>query len=132
MESALIAALLANAGLAAKVGDRIKWDVLTQGSAFPAIRLHLISAADDYTMDGRVGFIGHLVQMDVFAGASADRKATVRALIAALDTLTSPPLQAVIEGRDNSFDAPGLGPSAAGSSNLFRASLDVRVWAPDF
>ncbi len=97
MKAELAIALLADTALSALVGDRIKWDVLRQGARLPAIRLFMVSAPRDYDMEGREPLVGHLVQLDVIAGSLADREDVARALVAALDALSEPPLQAQIE-----------------------------------
>lgn len=139
MEEALRAYLKADDGVKALTGGasaRVDWGARPQGSALPAISLHLISAPRTYHMRGRVRLVGTLVQMDCWADSFAAAKALARALAGqggargALDRLNeNPPAgidSAVIENeRGPSFDPPG----SITSTNLYRASLDVRVWS---
>jgi hypothetical protein len=128
MKAQLVAYLLADAGLLARVGPRIEWDVLPQGGPLTAIALYLVSAPREYTMAGRIGLTGFLVQMDVWAPTLAARETASAALIAALDGLRGGDFQgAFIEGQRDSY-TPGDGPDSTGSSSFFLASLDVRVW----
>jgi hypothetical protein len=132
MEEALLAALAANAAVAALVGDRIGWGLRPQGEGLPAICLHLVSAPRTYTLAGRVPTVHRLVQVDCWGGAFDDAKLTARAVQAALDTLTAAPFQgAFLEGeRDDSAEREAVRPpgvDADGAEDLFRTSLDVRI-----
>ena len=128
MESALRTFLLASAGLTALVGTRIVWLRRPQGSPLPSITLQVVSGAPDYTMAGRVGLVGRLVQMDVWAATYESMKNVEAALILALDDLTTDPFQgAFIESQRESAEDQD-GPDATGSTTYFRSSLDVRIW----
>jgi len=129
---ALAEFLLANAGLTALVGTRIKWDTLPQNGALPAIALHMVSAPRDYTMAGRDGTTGYLVQMDVWSNTLALRESVAAALISALDDIRNDTFQgAFIEGQRDTFEPGDAGPNSQGATDLFRASIDVRVWASE-
>lgn len=127
MEEALVAYLLADAGLSALVGTRINWLQRPQGATLPAITLQVVSAPRDYTLTGRDRFVGYLVQMDVWGATYTATKAVSRALELALDGLTSAPFQtAIIENERDGYEADSPTGSATG---IYRTSLDVRCWA---
>lgn len=128
MKADLTNYLLADAGLTARVGNRIKWELRPQGSILPALGLTMVSAPRAYTMKSRDRLTGYLVQMDVWAGTLATREAATEALILALDDMEGSALKAAfIENQRDSTEV-GQGPDAAGASNFYRSSLDVRVW----
>lgn len=124
MEEALRAFLLANAGVSALVGTRVDWAKRPQASALPAVILHQISAPRTYTMQGRDRLIGYLVQIDVWAASFKASKDTARAVATALDLTPSDPLRAFFIQDERSDVDPG----EAGSTDIYRTSLDVRVW----
>jgi hypothetical protein len=124
MEEALRAHLLANAAVAALVGTRITWLQRPQGSALPAITLQGVSTRRDHTLEGRDGLVGRLVQIDVWATTYATMKDIQRALISALDGPFADPIHvALVENERETLEA-----AAAGGTDLFRASVDVRAW----
>src|SRR4051812_46510481 len=87
MEEALVAYLLANAGVAALAGTRIYWGERPQGDALPAIVLFKVSPNRDVTLAGPSGLIGPRVQIDCLGGSYALAKTTARAVIAAADAI---------------------------------------------
>lgn len=128
MKADLTSQLLADVGLTPLVGPRIKWELRPQGAALPAIGLTMVSAPRDYTMQGRVGLTGYLVQLDVWAGTLASREAVADALITAIDNLGGGSIKAAfIDNQRDSIEV-GQGPDASGSSNFYRSSIDVRLW----
>lgn len=128
MEEALRAALLASAALATIVADRISWGARPQASSLPAVILHVVTAPSDHTYRGRVGLVGHIVQIDCWGGSYLDAKTLARAVLAALDGLKTPPLQAFpLDVRDDDF-VQGDGPDASGASDFYRTSIDARIW----
>lgn len=128
MEDALRTFLLADPGLSALIATRVVWLRRPQGSALPSITLQIVSGDHEYTMAGREGLVGSLVQMDIWAATYASMKDVERALIAALDNLKSAPFQGgFIESQRESSEAQD-GPDASGSTDYFRSSLDIRVW----
>ncbi|HMR51187.1 MAG TPA: DUF3168 domain-containing protein [Amaricoccus sp.] len=64
MHEALRALLLADAGVSALVGTRVTWGARPQGSALPAVVLHLISDVPGYTLAGDNGHRDSRVQAD--------------------------------------------------------------------
>lgn len=130
MEEDLVAALLAAAGVAALVGDRIDWNILPQGGGLPAIALHRITGGFSYTMKGRSSTSSPLVQIDCWGGTFKQAKSTARAVQAVLEGLhkAHPRFQGVfVEDARDTFEA-GDGPQPDGATNFHRSSLDVRVW----
>jgi hypothetical protein len=128
MEELLMAALLADAGVAAIVGGRISWATRPADWPLPGIVLHKISGPQDYTMQGRVPTVGWLIQMDCWANSFLDSTKLARALKTCLDTLATPPLQAFLENDHGDPLTAGDGPQGSAPTNLFRTTLDVRVW----
>jgi hypothetical protein len=129
MEEALTALLLASAGVGAIVGARVDWDVRPQADDLDALVLHEISAAATYTMRGRVPLMGRLTQIDAWSLSSKGAKTLRRAVIATLDGLNAAPTEtlraAFVESLHAGFDA-----GSDSLPDLYRASLDVRVWTP--
>ena len=64
MEAALIAKLLATAGVTALVSTRINWGRRPQGSALPCIVLHRIDGTPDVHHGGRSGLVSSRVQVE--------------------------------------------------------------------
>jgi len=59
--------LLADAGVSSVVGSRISWGVRPQGSALPAIVMHLIDAPVIYHLSGEGGPKESRIQIDCLA-----------------------------------------------------------------
>ena len=128
MKSDLSAYLLAATSLTALVSSRIKWLLRPQGSGLPAITLQTASAPRGYTMRGREGLVGYLVQFDIWGSTYAQTQAVLAALLPVLDGMTTLPFKmAFVENERESFE-PQEGPDATASTDIFRTSLDVRVW----
>jgi len=126
------------AGVYALVGGttnaaRIYWVKRPQNGAVPDILLHEVSGPDTYTMRGRVRLRGVLVQVDCWGRgddggleAGAIRDAVVAALDALNDAPTETLIAAFIEDRREELDA-----GEDGDADLYRSSLDVRLWVKD-
>lgn len=129
MKVELTTALLAAGDVVALVADQITWGQREQGKGGCAIVLHELPSPHRYLMKGRQKFRGVPVQMNC-VGETPDAAAEVQALlIAFLDTLHTPPFRGVFIERH--YDLPPAtveGPMASGSTTVFCASLDVRVW----
>lgn len=126
MEEALVAYLLA--ALGGEVGNRIWWLRRPQASAVPAITLQVVSGTPEYTLAGREGMVGRLVQFDLWAASYPSMKTVERAVIAALDGLNETPFQgAFVEAQRETWETQGERGSA-GFAEYYRSSLDVRVW----
>lgn len=132
MQEALIAALLADAGIAAVVGKRVFWAVLPQGRKLPCLILQTVTGRREYTMRGRARLTYNLVQIDGWASTFEEVQVLKRAVISLVDTFTTPPLQAEIEAERDSFevgDAPPVG--GVKPSDYHRASLDIGLWSTE-
>jgi hypothetical protein len=69
MEAALVSLMLADAGVTAKLGDRLHWNIFPQGVGSPTARLARIGGAVGYTMRGSDGLDDAQVQIDIRARA---------------------------------------------------------------
>lgn len=128
MEQALVAQLLASAALSVIVGRRITWSIRNPAQPLPAVVLHKISGRPDYTMAGPSGVTSYLVQMDCLAATAADAVAVQQALSAALGQLADP-FRGVGFVTDERADFAHLdAPDAGRATDLYRQSLDVRLW----
>lgn len=87
MDEALTALLLANAALAALIGngDRLYWDTIGQGKDNPAVVMYLISGIPDYHMTGPSGLVESRVQID----ARGTTRASARAVANAVESVLS-------------------------------------------
>jgi hypothetical protein len=130
MEEALTQYLLAQAGLTALVGTspaRITWGRRTQGSALPAVVLHVISRTPGYTMQAAADTTPQRVQVDCWAGTYAACKAVARQVTAALsgmrETVGSVEfLGGFKESERDSFE------QGEGADALHRCSMDFIIW----
>lgn len=127
MEELLREALLANTALTALVGQRVTWLDRPQGSALPAVTLQIAAGARSYTMSGPVGLIAFVIQVDVWGGTYKSMKQVSRALIDALHSLKTAPLQAFIDSESETSERQD-GPDATSSTTFYRTRLDCRVW----
>lgn len=129
MKADLTAALLGAADLVARVGEQITWGEREQGAAGEAIVLHELPSQHRYTMKRRQKFRGVPVQMNCLSDTPKGAHDTRALVIAFLDTLSLGPIRgAFIERQYELPPATVDGPSASGSTTIFCASLDVRVW----
>lgn len=133
MEQALTAYLLARPALAAMVGQRITWAGRPQGSALPAIVLHLIDRLPQYTMGGTASVTPQRIQVDVWSKDSpgvsgfATVKDLARELSAALSGVAMTVngiafLGSFKEGERDSFEQGSAGEA------LYRVSQDFIIW----
>jgi hypothetical protein len=124
MEAALIAKLLATAGVAALVSTRINWGRRVQGAALPAIVLHRVSGAPDVHHAGASGLVVSRVQVDCWGASYGSAKAVARAVETAItaQTFTQGAVRfdviLIDSERDDSTDE---------TTPLFRTSLDLMV-----
>lgn len=124
MEAALIARLLATAGVTALVSTRVNWSRRPQGSALPAIVLHRIDGTPDVHHSGRSGLVTSRVQCDCWAESYGAAKAIARAVETAITA------QTFTQGATR-FDAILIDSERDDTSDettpLFRTSLDLLV-----
>lgn len=127
MEELLREALLESTALTALVAQRVTWLERPQGAALPAVTLQIASGPRSYTMAGPDGLIPYLIQVDIWGGTYASMKQVSRAVVAAMHTLKTPPLQVFIDSEDETAERQD-GPDAGGSTTFYRTRLDCRVW----
>lgn len=124
MEAALIAKLLATAGVTNLVSTRINWSRRPQGAALPAIVLHRVSGTPDVHHAGASGLVVSRVQVDCWAASYGSAKAVARAVETAVtaQTFTQGATRfdviLIDSERDDSTDE---------TTPLFRTSLDLMV-----
>ena len=129
MKADLTAALLGAADLVARVGEQITWGEREQGAAGDAIVLHELPSQHRYMMKARQKFRGSPVQINCLGDTPMSADQTRAVLIGILDTLHAAPFRGVfIERQYELPPATVEGPMASGSTTVFCASLDVRVW----
>ena len=126
MEEALIARMLATAGITDLVGQRVTPKRRTQGGDLPAVVLHRIDGGPDYPIHGGAsGLIESRVQVDCWAESWLSAATVARAVMAALSgaTFTQDGVRFdaifVVAQRDDTDDENG--------TPLFRFSLDLMV-----
>jgi hypothetical protein len=126
MEAALLAKLLATAGVTALVGQRINWSRRVQAEPLPAIVLHVIDRIPDVHHGGRSGILESRVQCDCWASSFGSAKAVARAVETAItaQTFTQGAVRfdviLIADERDSTFDE---------TTPLFRTSLDLMIWS---
>ncbi|AHE56011.1 tail completion protein gp17 [Sphingomonas sanxanigenens] len=127
MEEALIARLLAFAGIANIVGERVWPLVRPEGTPLPALTLQVISPNRTYTQDGPSGFYGPRVQFDSWGASYEDAKLVSRQVTAAVE------LPAIVGGirfdagfLDSERDMPIT--DIPGGGKAYRVSQDFFVW----
>lgn len=125
MEAALIAKLLATAGVTALVSTRINWLRRPQGEALPAIVLHRIDGTPDVTHGGASGLVVSRVQVDCWGASFGSAKAIARAVQTAItaQTFTQGATRfdviLIADERDSTFDE--------NNTPIFRTSLDLMI-----
>lgn len=115
------AALHADAGMQAIVGDRVDWGL--RPATLPAVRLLLVSKVPFYTHSGRDSLTPYRVQADCFGDRYGVAKRVARAVEAAIEQLTRPAFDACfLEGERDDQDTDAAG------KPVHRTSLDFRIW----
>lgn len=109
----------------------IDWGMRPRSSPVRGISLYLVSGGRDYHMAGRSPLRSPLVQVDCWDATYKGAKDLARTVIAAMDALKAPPLQAFVEGERDFFEASEKPQLTTGTTEIFRTSLDVRVWATE-
>jgi uncharacterized protein DUF3168 len=127
MEEALIAKLLADAGVAALVGTRVHPGARPQASTLPAIVCNAISANPSYSDDGEDGIAEARVQLDCWGATYSSAKTTARAVKAALSAFdgTVSAVRFRYIALDLEHDIQETGADSA--AYPFRTSLDFLV-----
>lgn len=128
MEEALVALLLADAGVAAALGTRIWWARAPQGQpARPYCVLRAISDPHDYHMGGPSGLFRSRIQTDVYGETYAQAKTASRALSAAISGYRGPAGAKTFQGAfiDGGRDLPDEDDAG---EHLFAVSFDFILW----
>lgn len=128
MEEALVAMLLADAGVAAVLGARVNWGRRPQGAGNqPYCVLQVISQVPDYTYQGSAGRGQARVQADVYALSYELAKQAARALKARLSGFRGTRSGVAFDGIfiDDERDLPEADPGEV--TNLFRTSIDFII-----
>ena len=126
MEEALMAKLLATAGVTAIFGTRIRWGERGQGDALPTLVLNVVSGEEHYTHGG-AGQIGMTrIQFDSYGATSKQSNDGSAAVLTALSGASF--TQGSVTFGGIFFDSK-FGPRAEGESpKVFRTMRDARVW----
>lgn len=135
MEEAFTNYLLGSTGLTDLIGERIDWATRPQASALPALVLHKISGAPEYSDEGEVGLLSARIQIDCWAtnvpplSGYAIAKNVTREVMARLSgggaafTQDNFEFQASFnEDEQDSFER------GAGGEDLYRTRLDFIIW----
>lgn len=125
MEAALIAKLLASAGVTALVSTRINWLRRPQGSALPAVVLTRVSGQPDYHHGGASGLSVSRIQADCYGVTYGSAKAVARAIEAAVTASSF--TEGAVRFDVILLDAERDSTSEEGPDTLFRTSLDLMV-----
>ena len=128
MEEDLRGQILSHAAVRSLTGQRVTWVMRPQGSPLPAVVLHRITGGREYTYAGRIDLVSSLVQIDCWGQSYAQAKSVSRAVIAALDALTTPFQGAFVEDERDTYERGEAPPTTSGTPDFYRTSLDVRVW----
>lgn len=127
MEEALADRLLADAGLASLVGDRINWIERPQSGALPAITLQLILPGREYTYAGASRTSNPRVQADCWGRSYGEAKAVARAFIAAVERRGE---RGGVKFQPSFIDAARDMPTEElpGGTKVYRVTIDAIVW----
>lgn len=98
MREALRDFLLADAGVAALVGDRLSYVWREQGSPVPAVTLTVTDTERDVALGGYTGFATGFVQIDCYGVLMADALAVHLAVVSALRGANAASTGGVIQG----------------------------------
>jgi hypothetical protein len=129
MEQLLIAALLADVGIAALVAKRINWLARPPASALPAITLQVVSAQRDYGFKNENPLVRYRVQLSIWATSYLTTTQIRDAVLAFANGLTGTPfprpeLLSELDLHDaGDTPSPGAQPSPA----IYAKHLDLEV-----
>jgi hypothetical protein len=113
--------------LASVAGGRRYWNMAPQNLSLsdgPYVVLHRIDGVPGYTYQGRDGLVTSRVQANCYGATYSAAKATVSALIAALDTYRGGSIQLITvdsEGRDLTDTNPST------SERIYAVSVDLII-----
>lgn len=124
IEAALIAALIADAGVSAKVGSRVFIHGGRQGAAYPYITLQRISTQGAAHLDGASNLDWPMFQIDAWSSASAlealEAAEAVRLAIDHVEFAGPPAFEATFQDQ--------RGPAPDEETRNFRVSQDYLVF----
>lgn len=123
MEAALLAKLLATAGVTALVGTRVNWSRRPQAEVLPALVLNKIDGIPDVHHGGNSGLVVSRVQADCWGATYGSAKAlanAVKAITAQTFTQGAVRFDCILidSERDSTTDE---------TTPLFRTSLDLMI-----
>lgn len=128
MEEALVDLLLADAGVAAALANRIWWARAPQGTpARPYCVLRVISGVPDHHMGAPSGLVRSRIQADVYGETYAQAKTAARATKAAIDGYRGLAGARTFQGAfiDGERDLPDEDDAG---EHLFAVSFDFILW----
>lgn len=128
LEEAIIALLLADAGVIALVSTRVYGGSRPQNAPVPSVVVNRISGMPVYTDDGETGLASARLQIDAWGGTYSSAKLTARAVIEALSayngTVSGVTFQNVLlEDERDSMEGGKDDPEYP-----FSTSLDFTMW----
>lgn len=124
MQTALVARLLAAAGVTAIAGTRQHWNAVPQGTALPYMRMQTISDVRPQHLTGYDGARQTRVQVDCFARRYSEAQALANAVIAA--TATPATVSGVRFGRTRAEGPRDLGEQTP-EGFIHRMSVDLLI-----
>lgn len=128
MEEDFIAYLLADAGIAAAAGNKVKWLQRPQATALPAITLQRVSSAPANDQCGADALKETLVQIDCWGATFLSALDVARAVEAAVSGKsftngTTDFSSLFITGGDDTTE-----PGSTTGSVIYRTRIDVQIW----
>lgn len=128
MEEAIIHRLLNDAALVSLVANRVFPGEREQGSALPAVVIHLVDGNPIYTDDGDTGLQNDLLQIDCWASTYKTAKQVQRAVENSLSAFHG--IEDGVEFEtvliNDRRDFPELGRNLPGYPR--RSSVDFNIW----
>lgn len=128
MEEAIIAILLADAGVAGQIDTRVYPGRAPQGVQASYVLVRSVTRVPDYTMGGPSGYEERRFQIDVYAETYSKTKLTARAVVAALSGFSGVQGAVTIQAifLDGERDLP-ITDEDDDVYNRFRTSLDFFI-----
>lgn len=127
MKAAFREYLLTNAPLADAVGERVAWGFLPRAGGLPAVALGTVGPGFLYTYKTLLRSRRPLVRITCW-GATPDAADALKELVIAACAAPAGEIRGVIFEAERDGEAMGDGPRDDGSRDLYRTSLDARVW----
>jgi hypothetical protein len=128
MNEALIAYLLADAGVSSAVSSRVYWNTIPQGSKMPAIVMTMVFDGPVYESNGESGLVEGRVQFDCYGNTYASAKSASRAIRNALSgkRFTQDTIKfnsCFLNSETDNFDSLN-----DGADKRHRVVLDMTLW----